>query len=95
MLFNIQTNLNNVLNVIIDLIFNKLMYKFKIKNCLIVVFEKIDKKLMTKIQFNFFQKTQLEIKQKIVDAMFFENFKSKILYDKKHKLFMLKLKKSI
>ena len=73
----LQTQLNNFLNVVIELLFNKIIYNFKIKNALIVV---IDASQMLKNIFN----QRLKYQQKIVDAIAFVNIKIKIYYDVKH-----------
>ena len=73
----LQTQLNNFFNVVIELLFNKIIYNFKIKNALIVV---VDASQMSKNIFN----QRLKYQQKIVDVIVFVNVKIKIYYDVKH-----------
>ena len=90
-LLMIQTNLNNSFNAIIELIFNELMYDFRMKNRLIAISKKIDEKFMTNEIFkNFLNATRLRMRQKTADAVTFENVKTKLIHDKRYKLLFMK-----
>ena len=85
--------MNNAFNVFTEFISCELMYDFKIKNKLIVLSENISGKLMTNSKFEkFLKKTRLRYKQKAIDIVTFNNAKTKIMYDRKHKSFLMKKK---
>ena len=89
----IQTNLNNSFNAIIELIFNELMYDFKIKNKLIAISKKIDEKFMTNETLKkILNATRLRMRQKAADAVTFENVKTKLIHDKRYKSLFMKKK---
>ena len=92
----IQTNLNNLFNAIIELIFNELMYDFRMKNKLITISKKIDEKFMTNEIFKkFLNATRLRMRQEVADAVTFENVKTKLIYDKRYKSLFMKKKKNL
>ena len=92
----IQNNLNNFFNAIIELISNELMYDFKIKNRFTTVSKNIEKKFMIDEEFKqSLNAIRLKMRQKTADAVFFDNVKTKLIHDKRHKSLLLKEKNKI
>ena len=77
-----QTQLNNSINVIIDLLLNEIIYNFKIRKVLITLFVEQIVDLLTQ---------QLKYQQKIVDVIAFVNVKVKIYYNARHTPLLLKV----
>ncbi len=99
----IQASLNNASNVFIELSSNELIYEFKVRDILVVLF--ISEKFMKSSSENFentqkqfkilelLNETRLRNRQETIDATSFANVKIKILHDKRHKSLFLKSKK--
>lgn len=87
----IQFNVNNAFNAVTSLTSNKLIYELKIKNRFTTISKKIDDKLVINKKFKkSLNAIRLRMRQKIFDAVFFVNVKTKMLHDKRHKLLLLK-----
>ena len=92
----IQNNLNNFFNATIGLISSELMYDFKIKNKFTAISETIKKKFMIDKKFKqSLNATRLKMRQKTFDAMSFDNAKTKLYHDKRHKPLLLKKKQNL
>ena len=69
------------------------MYDFKMKNRLIAISKKIDEKFLTNEIFKkFLNATRLRMRQKAIDAVIFENVKTKLIHDKRYKSLFMKKK---
>ena len=79
MLF-LQTQLNNFFNITIELSLNKIIYKFKTREILIIAADEIIK--MLKNIFN----QRLKYQREIIDVIVFVNVKVKIYYNVKHQV---------
>lgn len=79
-----QEQLNNSLNVVIKILPNKIIYDFKIKKALLLFHNNnlVRDDIVNK---------RLEYRTKIANATTFANAKTKIYYDVRHTLLMLKL----
>ena len=84
--------MNNVFNATIDLTLNEIIYDFKIKNRLTAISKNLkqftvmsDKELKKN-----FDDTRFQFRQKTLNVIFFDNVKVKLMYDKRHKSFLLK-----
>ena len=83
--------MNNFSNATTDLTSNEIVYEFKMKNKLTTLSTTIDGKLMQNKQLKKnLNKIRLQFRQKISNAVFFDNVKAKLMYDKRHKPFFLK-----
>ena len=84
--------MNNVFNATIDLTSNEIIYDFKIRNKLTIVLKNFEQftfmsnKKLKKI----FDDTRFQFRQKISNVIFFDNVKIKLMYDKRHKVLLLK-----
>ena len=87
MLSTLQVMMNNAFNVIIDLSFNEIIYKFKIRDDF---FELLfnDDELSSNIDLS---AQRLKYRRKVVDVIVFVNVKFKIYYDVKHTSLLLNL----
>lgn len=83
--------MNNSLNVIIGLTLNKLMYDFKVRDCLTTISKKIDGKIMLdkKVK-KILNATRLRMRQKAADTVAFGNVKAKLIHDKRYKPLLIK-----
>lgn len=70
------------------------MYKFRVKNWSTIMSKKNDEKFMINKNFKIFlNATQLQMKQKTTNVMLFNNVKTKLYYNKHHKLLLFKKNK--
>ena len=94
-LFVIQTNINNAFNATINLTSNEIIYDFKIRNRLTTILKNFNEqfKFMSnqKLKKNL-DDTRFQFRQKTSNVIFFDNVKIKLMYDKRHKPFLLKEK---
>ena len=77
----LQAQLNNAVNIATNLSLNEIIYDFKIREVLITLFVAQVVDLSTQ---------RLKYKQKVVDVTAFANVKTKIYYDARHTLLLLK-----
>ena len=95
--------MNNSPNANTGLTSNEICYDFKTRNVFATITsEKIKKKPIKEKKSTdekkfkkTLNKTRFRIRQKTIDAVFFANVKIKLIYDKRHKSFMLKSKDKI
>ena len=77
----LQTQLNNFFNVVIDLLFNKVVYEFKIRKFIStfvnVNFNEIDES-------KFIVNRRIKYKQKTIVVIAFVNVKTKVYYNTRH-----------
>ena len=88
----IQTNMNNAPNATTGLTPNEIIYGFKIRDKLTAISENFeqstvmpDKELKKALD-----DTRLQFRQEASNAIFFDNVKVKLMYDKRHKSLLLK-----
>ena len=83
--------MNNFFNAITGLIPNEIIYEFKMKDKLTTLLTTIGGKFMQNIKVKKnLNETRLQFKQEISNAVSFDNAKTKLMYDKRHKSFLLK-----
>ena len=83
--------MNNFSNATTGLIFNEIVYGFKMKNRLTTLSTTIDEKFMQDKQLKKnLNKIRLQFRQKVSNVVFFDNVKTKLMYDKRHKSLFLK-----
>ena len=84
-LSSIQTQFNNLSNVITDLASNQIIYNFKIRESISFINDQTSKEF-------FFENTRLEYKIEVVEAISYVNAQIKIRYNTRHVSLLLKLK---
>lgn len=83
-MFALQAQLNNNLNAIIEITFNKTIYNFKIKEALLLIYDENSTR-------NDIVDKRLKYRAKILKIIAFANVKAKIYYNVKHISLMFKL----
>lgn len=69
------------------------MYGFKVKDRLTIISKKLTEELkpmLNKKLKESLDKIRLQFRQKVSNAVFFENVKTKLMYNKRHKQLLLK-----
>ena len=85
-MLTLQAQLNNSLNVVIDIFFNKIIYNFKIKK-VFFLFNVFDKFIIKNLIQHY-----LKYRVEIVEIIVFINVKVKIYYDARHISLMMRFK---
>lgn len=80
----LQSQLNNNLNVVIEIILNEIIYDFKIKKALLLLHNR-------NLTRNDIVNKHLKYRIKTIEVIAFANAKAKIYYDARHILLILKL----
>ena len=81
----LQIQFNNSFNVVIDLLFNEVVYEFKIKKFILTLIS-ID--FIERDESKFIVNRRMKYRQKTVVVIAFANAKAKIYYDARHQSFM-------